>query len=65
MNDDEPRPDLEALKAEHQRLKEEIQALSSEPIGDQLAIARLKKRKLLLKDRIQQIADANIPDIIA
>jgi hypothetical protein len=65
MNDDEPRPDLEALRAEHQRLKNQIQALSSEPIGDQLAIARLKKRKLLLKDRIQQLVDANIPDIIA
>ena len=65
MNDDEPRPDLEALKAEHQRLKEQIQTLSSEPFGDQLAIARLKKRKLLLKDRIQQIVDSNIPDIIA
>ena len=65
MNDDEPRPDLQALKAEHQRLKEQIQALSSEPIGDQLAIARLKKRKLLLKDKIQLIIDSNIPDIIA
>lgn len=65
MNDDEPRPDLDALKAEHQRLKEQIQALSSEPIGDQLAIARLKKRKLFLKDRIQQLVDAAIPDIIA
>ena len=65
MNDDEPRPDLDALKAEHRRLKEQIQMLSAEPIGDQLAVARLKKRKLLLKDLIQRIIDSSIPDISA
>ena len=65
MNDDEAVPDLAALKAEHRRLDEQIKALSSEPVGDQLEIARLKKRKLRLKDQIQQIVDSNIPDIIA
>ena len=65
MNDDEPGTDLEALKAEHRRLDERIQLLSSEPIGDQLEVARLKKRKLILKDQIQRIIDSNIPDIIA
>jgi hypothetical protein len=33
--------------------------------GDQLQIARLKKRKLLLKDEIAQLEDQLIPDIIA
>ena len=39
--------------------------LTAEPTGDQLEIARLKRRKLQLKDRIEQIVDSNIPDIIA
>jgi hypothetical protein len=65
MNDDEPRPGLDALKAEHRRLDEEIQALVAAGTADQLELARLKKRKLRLKDQIEQIADSNIPDIIA
>ena len=65
MNDDEPAPDLDALKAEHRMLDERIRLLSEEGVADQLELARLKKRKLLLKDQIQRIADSNIPDIIA
>jgi len=65
MNDDDPGSHLEALKAEHRRLDERIRALSAEPIGDQLEIARLKKRKLRLKDEIQLIIDSSVPDIIA
>ena len=65
MNDDQPPASLEALKAEHRDLDEQIRLLSSEPTGDQLEIARLKRRKLMLKDRIELIADYNIPDIIA
>lgn len=65
MNDDQPPPTLDALKAEHRQLDERIQTLSSEPIGDQLELARLKKRKLMLKDQIQLIIDSSVPDIIA
>lgn len=65
MNDQDAAAELELLRAEHRQLDEQIRALSSEPTGDQLEIARLKKRKLILKDRIQLIADSNIPDIIA
>ena len=65
MNDDNPVGMLEILKAEHRDLDERIQLLSSEPTGDQLEVARLKKRKLLLKDQIQLIITSNIPDIIA
>ena len=65
MNDDHPTMDLESLKAEHRKLDEQIRLLSSEPTGDQLELARLKRRKLMLKDQIQIIADSNIPDIIA
>ena len=65
MSNDNPAGDLEALKAEHRELDERIRALSSEPTGDQLEIARLKRRKLMLKDQIERIVDSNIPDIIA
>jgi hypothetical protein len=65
MSNDNPAGSLDELKAEHRELDERIRALSSQPTGDQLEIARLKRRKLTLKDRIQRIADANIPDIIA
>jgi hypothetical protein len=65
MNDDDPAPDLEALRAEHRRLDERILVLSAEPVGDQLEIARLKRRKLQLKDQIQRMLDSRTPDIIA
>ena len=65
MNDDDPRQILELLKAEHRRLDEEITALRLAGAADQLEIARLKKRKLLLKDEIQLLTDRIIPDIIA
>ena len=63
MNDDSS--ELEALKAEHRRLDEEIASLIAAGESDQLELARLKKRKLRLKDQIQLIIDRNIPDIIA
>jgi hypothetical protein len=65
MNDDHPAVMLELLKTEHRQLDEQIQLLSSEPTGDQLEIARLKRRKLQLKDQIQRIIDSSVPDIIA
>ena len=65
MNDDEPGPGLDALKAEHRRLDELIAALSSAGSTDLIELARLKKRKLRIKDHIQRMIDSNIPDIIA
>jgi hypothetical protein len=65
MTNDNPPANLEALRSEHRDLDERIRALSSEPTGDQLELARLKRRKLLLKDQIQLILDSTTPDIIA
>jgi len=65
MNDDDPRQVVELLKAEHRRLDEEISTLTELGSGDQLELARLKKRKLMLKDEIQVLNDRIIPDIIA
>jgi len=57
---------LAALKAEHRQLDEQIAALSAEGSSlGQIELARLKKRKLQLKDRIQLFLDQNTPDIIA
>jgi len=63
--DEAIRVELEAMKAEHRRLDEEIAALSTEGTFDQLELARLKRRKLMLKDQIQLTIDRNTPDIIA
>lgn len=65
MNDDEPSARLAELKAEHRRLDETIEALQADGTADQLEIARLKKRKLRLRDEIAILADRCIPDIIA
>ena len=56
---------LAALKAEHRALDDEIAALVADGSADQLEIARLKKRKLRLKDEIERMRDRSVPDIIA
>lgn len=56
---------LEALKIEHRDLDAAIYALTAAGSTDQLQLARLKKRKLKLKDQIALLADHLIPDIIA
>ena len=57
---------LSVLKAEHRELDARIAELSAESSAlGSLEIARLKKRKLLLKDQIQLIIDRSVPDIIA
>ena len=46
---------LVTLKAEHRDLDAAIDQLAQNPLGDQLLLVRLKKRKLVLKDRIAYI----------
>lgn len=65
MNDQELLKRLEFLKSEHRDLDAAISALTETGSGDQLQIARLKKRKLRLKDQIAIIEDTLLPDIIA
>ena len=65
MNDDDAAPDLNSLKAEHRQLDEQIELLRSSGTTDQLELARLKKRKLMLKDQIELLHDRAVPDIIA
>ncbi len=55
---------LVELREEHRALDAAIMALAQQS-GDALQLARLKKRKLALKDQIQWIEDRLTPDIIA
>jgi hypothetical protein len=64
-HDEVLRYELEVLRSEHRDLDAAIAALEQSGRGDQLQIRRLKKKKLLLKDRIAAIEDRLFPDIIA
>jgi len=74
MNDDEPylseedkelRAQLSLLLQEHADLDASIEALTLLPAPDQLMIARLKRKKLALRDDIVKLQDQILPDIIA
>lgn len=56
---------LELLRIEHRDLDSAIEALREQNSADQLQLARLKKRKLRLRDEIALLEDELIPDIIA
>lgn len=74
MNDDDPilseedqalLTELQHLRQEHADLDASIEALTHMPIPDQLRIARLKRKKLLLRDEIVKLESRILPDIIA
>lgn len=56
---------LVRLRMEHRDLDAAIEALRATAAPDQLQLARLKKRKLRLRDEIALLEDRLIPDIIA
>ncbi len=56
---------LELLRVEHRDLDVAIDALVAAGGGDQMQVARLKKRKLRLRDEIVMLEDQLVPDIIA
>jgi hypothetical protein len=57
--------ELERARQEHSDLDAAILALEQVGTPDKLQIQRLKKRKLLIKDRISELSDQLTPDIIA
>lgn len=57
--------ELAGKRQEHADLDAAIHTLTSSGFADQMLIQRLKKRKLALKDRIVQLENLLIPDIIA
>lgn len=56
---------LAMVEQEHRDLDAAITSLEMNSPYERLTIARLKKKKLALKDLIQEIKDAMLPDIIA
>ena len=56
---------LATFKVEHQDLDAAVSALEAKPRPDQIQIARLKKKKLRLRDEIARLEDHLLPDIIA
>ena len=64
-SEDVLRARLQVLKTEHRDLDEAIHLMEASGRADQLALRRLKKQKLGLKDRIARIEDLLTPDIIA
>ena len=69
MDDSELKKVLGLLQTEHRDLDAAIAALlrAGDEGGfvDQLQVARLKRKKLSLRDRIARIEDNLLPDIIA
>jgi hypothetical protein len=56
---------LALIRSEHGDLDAAIAALIDQGVPDQLQLARLKKRKLRLKDEIMMLESQLVPDIIA
>lgn len=65
MTESEIKARLDEARQEHRDLDAAIDALAATAMPDQLRVARLKKRKLRLRDEIAQLEDALLPDIIA
>ena len=73
MNDDDPSDDtdiaierrLADLREDHKDLDDAIRALEERYQPDMLQVARLKRKKLALKDEIGRLEDQLTPDIIA
>ncbi|MHA6722696.1 YdcH family protein [Sphingomonas sp. RS2018] len=65
MDDAEIRQRIAYLRTEHRDLDAATAALMAGTGPDQLQIARLKKRKLALKDELARLEDMLVPDIIA
>jgi len=61
----ELRAELARLQQEHRDLDAAIAALQDSPGSDLIQVQRLKKRKLVLRDRMTHIEDQLTPDIIA
>ena len=57
--------ELATKRQEHADLDAAISTLVASGLADQMLLQRLKKRKLALKDRIVQLENLLIPDIIA
>jgi len=64
-NDEAMRIKLSILEEEHRDMDAAIVALEMQQPQQTLVIARLKKKKLYLKDQLSRLRDMVEPDIIA
>ena len=53
------------LDRTHRRIDDKIANRSAHVVTDQLSLQRMKKEKLMVKDRIAKLQSNLIPDIIA
>ncbi|TVV75529.1 YdcH family protein [Sphingomonas solaris] len=65
MDHDEIAKRVAQLRQEHRDLDLAIAAMGEAALPDQMVLARVKKRKLRLRDEIASLEDQLIPDIIA
>ena len=56
---------LVELRTEHRDLDEAIASLAATIVADELAVKRMKKRKLRIKDMIAHLESQLIPDLDA
>lgn len=56
---------IQQLRVQHRDLDDAIEALIQSGTTNMLQVKRLKKQKLMLKDRITKLEDDLVPDIIA
>lgn len=65
LDDDDILEKIQQLRVQHRDLDDAINALISSGTTNMLQVKRLKKQKLMLKDKITQLEDDLLPDIIA
>ena len=65
MDNEETKQLINELSLEHKDLDDALSLMREKPFIDELQIKRIKKRKLKLKDEIQQLESKLIPDIEA
>lgn len=68
INEEKPsfiQAEIDRLRQEHRDLDAAIETLSTIESIDQLQLQRLKKRRLVLRDKISFLDDQIFPDIIA
>jgi hypothetical protein len=65
LDEDALRSKLVELRQDHADLDAAVQAIAVSPLPDMMLIARLKRKKLAMKDEIGRIEALLTPDIIA
>jgi hypothetical protein len=65
MDQDEIKRRIIELQIEHRDLDEAIERLAMQPGVDELALRRMKKRKLQIKDSVRLLEMRLVPDIPA